>query len=96
MKKSLFEVVMMKKMFVLSFILLSVFLVSCSSSEKACSVDNDCVTATCCHASDSVNKDAGPNCAGQICTQECVPDTIDCGQGEIKCVSGSCEVVLNE
>ena len=86
----------MGKVILLLVLLSTLLLVSCSSSEKACSVDNDCVTATCCHASDAVNKDAGPNCAGQICTQECVPETIDCGQGEIKCLEGSCQVVLNE
>ena len=86
----------MKKCFMFSFILLSVLLVSCTPAEKSCSVDTDCVQATCCHPTAAVPKEAGPDCAGQFCTQECMPGTIDCGQGEIKCLEGSCEVVLNE
>ena len=86
----------MKKIILLLVLLGVVFLVSCSSSEKVCSVDTDCVQATCCHATAAVPKEAGPDCSGQMCTMDCVPDTIDCGQGEIKCVSGECQVVLNE
>jgi hypothetical protein len=65
-----------------------------TSEDKLCSVDNDCVTATCCHVCEAVNKAAGPYCGGQICTPECVPNTLDCGQGEIKCIDESCEVIL--
>ena len=86
----------MKKIILLLVLLSTVLLISCSSSEKACSVDGDCMRATCCHPSDALNRDSGPDCSGQFCTAECVPDTIDCGQGEIKCLEGSCEVVLNE
>jgi len=72
------------------------FIVSCTSvpAEKQCSVDTDCVKATCCHASSAVNKQAGPDCAGQFCTAECVPGTLDCNQGDVKCVSGECKVVM--
>ena len=75
-------------------ILVLVLLVGCSSSEKSCSKDTDCVAKTCCHATDAVNAKSGPNCKWMLCTAECVPKTIDCGQGSIKCVSGECKVVL--
>lgn len=71
-------------------------LVGCAPAEKKCSADEDCLPATCCHPSEAVNKEHAPNCKGMLCTAECVPETIDCGQGEIKCVKGSCEVVLKE
>ena len=86
----------MKKYILLLVLLSAVLLISCTPAEKVCSVDTDCVQATCCHPTAAVLKEAGPDCAGQMCTMDCVPDTIDCGQGEIKCLEGSCEVVLNE
>ena len=64
-----------------------------SSSKKSCFVDSDCVPAACCHASHAVNKEFAPKCAGMFCSQECAPGTIDCGQGQIKCVKNECEVV---
>jgi hypothetical protein len=63
---------------------------------KSCFEDEDCVPATCCHALEAMNKEVAPNCENVFCTTECVPGTIDCGQGEIKCVGGVCEVVLSE
>jgi len=87
----------MKKVLGVCLILISLFLVSCSSeilTEKQCSIDDDCVGSTCCHADSAVNEEHGPNCFGQMCTQECVPGTLDCQQGEIKCLSGECSVVL--
>lgn len=59
-----------------------------------CTADADCVAATCCHAKAAINKDYAPDCSGIFCTQECVPETLDCGQGEIKCVESACEAVL--
>jgi len=88
---------MMKKLFLfLSLGILLFFLVSCVPAEKECSVDKDCVPATCCHASEAVNKENALKCGGMLCSAECEPGTIDCGQGEVKCVSGKCEVVLKE
>ena len=89
----------MKKVLGVCLVLISILLVSCASeipAEKQCSVDEDCVRATCCHASDVVNKEFGPDCAGMICTADCVPGTLDCQQGEIKCLSGECSVVIKE
>ena len=74
----------------------SVLLVSCTDSEKSCQTHKDCTTATCCHASEAVNKENGPNCAGKLCSMECQSGTIDCGQGKIDCVEGSCQVIMNE
>ncbi len=77
--------------------LLALFLVSCTTVplEKQCVVDSDCVKAECCHASGAVNKEYGPDCSNLFCTQECVPNTLDCGQGQIKCVKNECVGVIN-
>ncbi|HLD72741.1 MAG TPA: hypothetical protein VJA23_04085 [Candidatus Nanoarchaeia archaeon] len=80
----------------LSLVLVSLFfLVSCINTQKSCNLDSDCVSTTCCHATDAINKEFGSNCAGQLCSQECVPETTDCGQGEIKCLENECKVVLD-
>jgi len=81
------------------------FLASCSSNlndnlndvplEKQCKVDADCVKDVCCHASDAVNKDYAPNCGGLLCTQECQPNTLDCGQGKISCDEGQCVATID-
>jgi hypothetical protein len=94
--KSLYFMVDVKYLIILGFVLLSLFIISCTPSEKSCSLDSDCLPASCCHAINAVNLENSPDCAGQLCTTECVPGTIDCGQGEIKCVSGSCEAVMHE
>jgi hypothetical protein len=82
------------------YLILGLFLVGslfgCVPAEKKCSVDADCVQASCCHASDAVSKEFAPDCKGILCSMECVPGTIDCGQGEVQCVKGSCEAVLKE
>ncbi|MBR9683905.1 hypothetical protein GOV03_05200 [Candidatus Woesearchaeota archaeon] len=74
---------------------LLVLVMGCVPAEKMCTEDKECVPAACCHADDAVNKENAPNCAGMLCTTECAPNTIDCQQGEIKCVKGSCEAVPN-
>jgi hypothetical protein len=75
-------------------VLVTLLLVSCSvPEEKVCSVDSDCVAASCCHSSDAINNDNAPECNGILCTAECVSDTLDCGQGEVRCLEGSCQVV---
>ena len=80
---------------ILIVLLLGLFLVGCVSVEKQCVVDSDCLGATCCHVSEAVNREHAPDCSGQLCTMDCEPGTTDCGQGEVQCVSGSCEVVLS-
>jgi len=84
---------------ILFSILLLVFLTSCSPSislEKQCTSPSDCVPALCCHATDAVNAKYAPDCTDAICTMDCTPGTLDCGQGEIQCMGGRCVVVLNE
>lgn len=83
----------MKK--IIFLVLVLILLLGCAPTEKQCTRDNDCVPASCCHASKTVNKLHAPDCEGILCSMECVPETTDCGQGEIKCVEGKCEVVLN-
>lgn len=85
----------MRKMFVISLLVLLVFLISCTSAEKSCIVDNDCVVASCCHAVDAVNKAHAPDCTGVACTLSCEPGTLDCAQGEIKCQSNKCVAVIS-
>ncbi len=77
-------------------ICLSLFLVSCTPAEKACSADTDCAPAQCCHPADAVNLANEPDCSNVACTMECKPGTLDCGQGEIKCLSGKCTTILTE
>jgi hypothetical protein len=61
---------------------------------KACEVDSDCAPVSCCHASACIEKEKAPNCTGVVCTQECKPNTLDCGQGSCKCVEGYCGVII--
>ena len=63
-------------------------------SEKQCVSDADCVPAQCCHSTDTVNKDFAPDCSKTFCTMECAPGTLDCGQGEVKCVKKQCKAIL--
>jgi len=86
----------MKKIIIFGLLLIGLFLVSCSSEvdNTSCTFDNDCVPATCCHPAAAVNQENAPACGVTICTQECVPETTDCGQGEIKCVSNKCAIIL--
>ncbi|MEK6968871.1 MAG: hypothetical protein AABW48_00405 [Nanoarchaeota archaeon] len=71
---------------------LPLFLVSCTPAEKTCAADADCVPAQCCHPTDAVNLEYEPDCSNVACTMDCKPETLDCGQGEIKCLSGKCTV----
>ncbi len=84
------------KQIILLMALLSLLLVSCTSIpvEKQCTADKDCVPNACCHAADAVNKANMPDCSSMLCTSECEPNTLDCGQGELKCVEGECQVIL--
>ena len=64
------------------------------SSEKYCGRDSDCVSASCCHPDSCINKDSAPDCSSIFCTQECVPDTMDCGQGHCACVDNECKAII--
>jgi len=54
----------------------------------------ECVPAQCCHATSCVSKDKAPDCKGTMCTMECKPRTMDCGQGHCEYINGKCEAVL--
>ncbi len=61
---------------------------------KVCEVDSDCVPATCCHATDVINRKFMPNCSGIKCTMSC--DTIlDCKRGKPVCDNGKCVIKEN-
>ena len=86
----------MKKTVMGLLLIASVFIFSCTPAAEQCSVDDDCVPAQCCHPTGAANKGTAPDCRGVLCTAVCEPGTIDCGQGEIKCVSGKCTAVMNQ
>lgn len=59
----------------------------------ACSVDADCVPASCCHPSTCVPVAQKPDCKDTMCTMNCAPGTMDCG-GRCACEAGSCKAIL--
>ena len=63
--------------------------------DQACSADADCVPAQCCHPSTCVPASQAPDCADTMCTQECRPDTMDCGQGHCGCQDGACTAIFD-
>ena len=86
----------MKRILLIITLLSALFLISCTSAETSCTLDADCTADACCHATGAVNKDYSPDCKGKICTLQCEPGTLDCGQGQVKCLENKCTVVLNE
>jgi len=84
----------MKRIMYLILLLMSSLLISCTPAEKMCVEDADCVPADCCHSVDAVNKENAPDCSSVLCSAVCEPGTLDCGQGEAKCVSGRCKAVI--
>jgi len=59
-----------------------------------CESDSDCIPNSCCHSSSCTNINNAPDCGGIFCSQECVKNTLDCGQGSCICNQGKCEVKL--
>ncbi len=82
----------MMMLMVLAIICLAALLISCTPAAEQCSVAADCVPAQCCHPSGAVNKANAPDCSGVLCTMSC-EGPLDCGQGQVKCISHSCSVV---
>lgn len=80
----------------LFLVIVTLFIISCTPTEKQCTADNQCAPAGCCHAADAVNEKYAPSCNGILCTMECRPGTIDCGQGSLKCINNECTVILKE
>ena len=65
------------------FLLLLFLVIGCTVKEKPeCITDADCAAATCCHTSECVAKIKAPDCEDIFCSMECVPYTMDCGQGK--------------
>lgn len=58
-----------------------------------CLTEYDCVSATCCHATSCVSKFKAQNCTDVLCTDNCLPGTLDCGQAKCGCDNGKCVVV---
>jgi len=67
-----------------------------TSSETECSVNEDCVPASPCHADSCITREAYDEYYGDAammyCTTECAPGTMDCGQGSCACIDNKCEV----
>lgn len=76
-------------LFVVSLIAVVFFI---QNTGPQCSADSDCVAATCCHATQCIPKSAAPNCSDIMCTEECVDNTLDCGQALCSCQKGICKV----
>jgi len=63
---------------------------------SSCKLDSDCFADSCCHAKGCINSENKPVCNSIMCTQECVPNTLDCGQGACKCLNNKCGVEWKE
>jgi hypothetical protein len=89
---------MKTKIIILCLFVLSFLLSACTGVpiEKQCTQDIDCIQAQCCHATDVVNKDNRPDCTGILCSAECAPNTMDCGQAKAKCIENACTLVFQE
>ncbi len=57
-----------------------------------CRTDADCAPAACCHPAACVAVASMPRCAGIMCTGQCAPGTLDCGQAHCVCLGGRCGV----
>ena len=89
----------MRKAGILLVLLSVVFIIGCGDSvseELQCGADFECIPNLCCHADGTIHRDFAPDCSSTLCTAECVEGTIDCGQGDLKCIEGQCQVVWNE
>ena len=58
--------------------------------ELICEIDDDCVKSSCCHSDSCINKDYAPDCFRVMCTLDCKPNTLDCGQGSCVCENSKC------
>jgi hypothetical protein len=60
---------------------------------QACTTDDECVPAECCHPTSCINK-ANKGVCTLLCTNVC-QGPIDCGAGSCGCVNGKCNVVAS-
>ncbi len=56
-------------------------------------ITTECVPAECCHATSCVLKENMPDCGMTMCTMDCRPGTMDCGQGHCELQEDECVVV---
>ena len=66
------------------------------NTDNFCSIDVDCVAKECCHARTAINFQFAPDCLSVMCTEECARNTLDCGQGVIRCISDRCVVSITD
>jgi hypothetical protein len=60
-----------------------------------CATDDDCVPASCCHATACMPAAQRPTCEGTMCSMDCRPGTLDCG-GRCLCQAGRCAAQLSQ
>ena len=60
--------------------------------QASCRADADCVPSACCHPDACTARANAPSCAGLVCSQQCAPGTLDCGQARCVCLGGRCGV----
>jgi len=56
-------------------------------------VSENCVVASCCHASECVWESEAPDCGGIFCSMNCIGGSMDCGAGHCEIVDEKCGVV---
>jgi hypothetical protein len=59
---------------------------------RECLSDSDCIPSSCCHSASCMPRSNFSKCASVMCTTDCRPDTMDCGQGSCVCVNNKCNV----
>ena len=77
------------------WLMMSAFNNSNEGEVKECLTNSDCVPASCCHPNSCVPIIEAPNCDEILCSQECKPGTLDCGQGNCACENNKCGVSLS-
>jgi len=92
MKKDVWKIILSLIIVLLVFGLI-LFLDTKSTIKGECSIDSDCVPASCCHPTQCVAEINKPDCSSVSCTSECAPNTLDCG-GECICNNGRCKAQL--
>lgn len=63
------------------------------ATDVPCQRDDDCVKASCCHASTCVARADAPDCSQSMCTADCQAGTMDCNGGCL-CQAGKCAAKL--
>jgi hypothetical protein len=82
---------------ILILILLAVVVILISypgKDTKYCKINEDCIPSSCCHPTDCMNSGNKPDCKDIMCTMECKPGTMDCGQGHCGCINNECKAII--